>query len=97
VIAFIWTITCTCRNKCQVFFHRSLLRLPKRGLISQVFERLNSPLGGHLNLSSLIDERIRPDVWQVSEATSLPILHRRNYKFIVSEWAPIQVPLTKKG
>jgi hypothetical protein len=54
-------------------------------------------LGGHLNLSSLIDERIRPDVWQVSEATSLPILHRRNYKFIVSEWAPIQVPLTKKG
>lgn len=56
-----------------------------------------TPLAGNLNLSSLIDERVRPDGWQVSEATSLPILHRRNNQFIVSEWAPIQVPLTKKG
>jgi hypothetical protein len=46
-------------------------------------------LGGHLNLSSLIDERVRPDGWQGSEATSQPVRHRRNNQFIVSEWAPI--------
>jgi hypothetical protein len=44
------------------------LRPPKRSLISPIFERFNSPLGGHLNLSSLIDGRVRPDGWQVSEA-----------------------------
>jgi hypothetical protein len=55
-----------------------------------------SPLGGNRNLSSLIDERVRPGVWQGSNKTSRPVRHRRNNKFIVSEWASIRV-LLKKG
>ena len=37
----------------------TLFRPPKRSLISHFDEIINTPLAGNLNLSSLIDERVR--------------------------------------